>query len=522
MAIAPTLTAKHALGLCVEARAAHNLALATGYALQAQALAHEDGELAVELDACLTLASLCDDVDDLEGASRMLEQARPLATQLGDDGKSADLFNQLGCVLGSMKDFETSFAFHELSQQMAIDLADSRRQIIAGNNLSSRYLDQGEHLRDQGREEDALVAFGRSISISTELLKNPDHLKNLRAACALRANLGAALQQVGRVDEAWATLEASDAIAVSAGMQSALPNNALYKARIEHARGHIASARTIAEQGRTIAENYGNVIGCAELHLFLADLEEADGNLASALSHYKRYHRLQVESASRTASERSSVLAIRLKTERALEEAEREHERVRELTTANAALTQQALMDPLTGLANRRRLNAQLDTCHAGTVSRGISCCVAMLDIDHFKQINDRYSHTVGDQVLQQLAALLRSHCRDQDLPARYGGEEFVVVFSGVELESAATICERLRVSIEAWDWQTIADKLRVTTSIGVWDLASSPDAQSGLASADALLYQAKAAGRNRVISRLTHDRASIGLLPIAQTPFSF
>jgi len=151
-------------------------------------------------------------------------------------------------------------------------------------------------------------------------------------------------------------------------------------------------------------------------------------------------------------------------------------------------------------------LNAQLDAGHAGAMARGTPCCVAMLDIDHFKQINDRYSHAIGDRVLQQLAALLRSHCRDQDLPARYGGEEFVVVFSGVGLQRAVAICERLRASIEAWDWETIADKLRVTTSIGVWDLATSNNAQGGLASADALLYEAKAAGRNRVISRLAPD----------------
>lgn len=508
MSTAPPLTAKQSLALCAQARAENNLALATAHAVQAQALAHERGELALELDACLGLAYLCNDVDDLEGSSRMLEQARPLAARLGDDGKSADLFNQLGCVLGSMKDFEQSFAYHELSLQMAVSLADSRRQIIAGNNLASRCLDQGEHLREQGQEDAAMAAFKRSIAISTGLLARPDHLKNLRATYALRANLGAALQQVGRADEAWATLEASDAMAASAGMQSALPNNALYKARIERARGRIDSARAIAEQGLAIGQTYGNVIGCAELHRFLSDVEEAAGDLGSALSHYKRYHRMQVESASKTASERSTLLAIRLKTERALAETERERERVLELTTANAALTEQALVDPLTNLANRRRLNAHLAAGHAAAIARGMPCCVAMLDIDHFKLINDRHSHAVGDRVLQQLAALLRSHCRDQDLPARYGGEEFVVVLSGVGLQRAVAICERLRTSIEAWDWQTIADGLRVTASIGVWDLALSTDAQSGLASADALLYEAKAAGRNRVVCGLIPDSA--------------
>lgn len=503
---ASSLTAEQLLARCRAARAEHDLATATAHAVQAQALAHEQGELALEFDAYLMLAYMCCEVDDLEGGSRMLEEARPLAAQLGDDGRSTDLFNQLGCVLGSLKDFPQSFAFHELARQTAARLGDTRRLISAGNNLASRHLDQGEQLREQGRHEEAVAAFERSIAICTELLANPEHVKSPRAAYALRANLGAALQQVGRLDEAWETLAASEALAESADMQWALPNSALYKARIEQARGRIESARDIAVQGLVVGQTHDNVIGSAELHRFLSDLEEAAGNLAAALSHFKRYHHLLADSVSSTASERSGLLAVRLQTERALAEAERERERVRELSRANADLTQQALLDPLTGLANRRRLTARLEADHAAAASRSAPCCVAMLDIDHFKQINDRYSHAIGDRVLQQLGQLLRSHCRDQDLAARYGGEEFVVVFSGVGLRRATAICERLRASIEAWDWPSIAADLHVTTSIGVWNLALSADAMGGLACADELLYQAKAEGRNRVISRLSAD----------------
>jgi diguanylate cyclase len=500
----PMTSAQALLASCAAARAQNDLANATAHAMQARALARDQGELALELDACLVLAALCDEVADLDGASRLLEQARPLAAELADVGKSADLFNQLGSVLGSMKEFDQSFAFHEMAQRTAVDLGDKRRQIIAGNNLASRHLDHGEHLLAQGRRQEADAAFGRSIAICTTLLADPEHLKNPRAAYALRANLGAALQQAGRADEAWATLLESDALAAGAGMQAALPNNALYKARIELGRGRVDSARAIAKEGLAVGKAYGNVIGSAELHLFLCDLEEGTGHLAEALNHHKLYHRLLTESASSTASERSSVLAVRLQTEKALAEAERERERARELSKANANLTELALLDPLTGLANRRRLNARLDAAHGAAVASGQPCCVAMLDIDHFKHINDRYTHAVGDRVLQQLATLLRSHCREHDLAARYGGEEFVIVFSGVGLKRAVAICERLRASVQTWGWQAIAPALSVTTSIGVADLALSADAQGGLASADAMLYRAKAEGRNRVISHLS------------------
>jgi diguanylate cyclase (GGDEF)-like protein len=124
---------------------------------------------------------------------------------------------------------------------------------------------------------------------------------------------------------------------------------------------------------------------------------------------------------------------------------------------------------------------------------------IALADIDHFKQINDRFTHAIGDEVLRQVAHLLREAFRDSDLVARFGGEEFALVLTGLELEAALRVCERVRASIEAFDWAAIHPELRVTLSIGVTDVVSAGSGPAMLALADHKLYEAKRSGRNRV-----------------------
>jgi diguanylate cyclase (GGDEF)-like protein len=122
---------------------------------------------------------------------------------------------------------------------------------------------------------------------------------------------------------------------------------------------------------------------------------------------------------------------------------------------------------------------------------------IALIDVDHFKRVNDQHSHQVGDQVLRELAALLRAACRAGDIAARYGGEEFAVLFTDVAEAEALEAAERIRRLVEDFAWATVAAGLNVTVSIGV---ASGPDL---LALADRRLYQAKDAGRNRVVGML-------------------
>jgi len=163
-------------------------------------------------------------------------------------------------------------------------------------------------------------------------------------------------------------------------------------------------------------------------------------------------------------------------------------------------LEELAATDQLTGLYNRRRLFEEgarvLDVCRRG----GHPCAVMMLDLDHFKAINDIHGHAAGDEVLKRVAATLGTHIRTSDVLARYGGEEFVLVAPNSELYDALQLAERLRNEVEQQAISSDGIRIPVTVSIGVADSEKTgADLRGLLEHADKALYLAKQNGRNRV-----------------------
>lgn len=175
---------------------------------------------------------------------------------------------------------------------------------------------------------------------------------------------------------------------------------------------------------------------------------------------------------------------------------ETEQQRLRE--HANA-LDRAAHEDVLTGLHNRRHAEFALPLLVEGARVAGQVISVATLDVDHFKKINDSHGHAVGDDVLQQLAQLLRHRLRSADLLARIGGEEFLAVLVGIAPQQAAEICERLRLAVAEHDWAATTPGLVVRISVGISGGMPPLQADDQLKRADQALYAAKRAGRNRV-----------------------
>jgi diguanylate cyclase (GGDEF)-like protein len=147
--------------------------------------------------------------------------------------------------------------------------------------------------------------------------------------------------------------------------------------------------------------------------------------------------------------------------------------------------------DPLTGVSNRRALDDTLETLLAMFHRYEQTFSAVIIDIDHFKQINDEQGHLYGDRMLKSVAKLLAETVRETDMVARYGGEEFVIVMPQTPLDGAIVFADRLR--------QRIEKDLPLTVSAGVTSTAEGDDSQTLLARADAALYSAKAAGRNRL-----------------------
>lgn len=163
---------------------------------------------------------------------------------------------------------------------------------------------------------------------------------------------------------------------------------------------------------------------------------------------------------------------------------------------------ERTVRDTLTGLYNRAYLLNQIGVLAERSSALGIGLAVLMLDIDHFKQINDRYGHLAGDDVLRQVASVIRESTRAEDLVARFGGEEFVVVLPVSVPDLAAERAERIRSNLAERSIVAEGTEIRVTASIG---LAFSVPGRSRnemalIMTADEALYQAKADGRNRVV----------------------
>jgi two-component system, cell cycle response regulator len=163
-----------------------------------------------------------------------------------------------------------------------------------------------------------------------------------------------------------------------------------------------------------------------------------------------------------------------------------------------------AVTDGLTGLHNRRYLETHLDIMFERSVSRGRPLSYLIADIDKFKSINDGFGHDGGDDVLREFANLLRRQVRGADLVSRYGGEEFVVAMPDTDAELAARVAERVRAAVaeKAFELPN-GRKIPVTVSVGVATLQGRSDSVASLAKrADTALYEAKAAGRNRVVQK--------------------
>lgn len=164
------------------------------------------------------------------------------------------------------------------------------------------------------------------------------------------------------------------------------------------------------------------------------------------------------------------------------------------------AITAVMIRDSLTGLLNHTAIEEQLERelslhqRHQGVIS------YAMIDLDHFKQVNDRYGHAMGDRVLRSLSRLLRQRLRQTDLIGRYGGEEFVVVLLGTDAKTAAKMLNDLRQAFSSLVFEAAGQRFSVTFSAGVSSSPPLKDAVSVQNQADQALYQAKAAGRNQVI----------------------
>lgn len=178
-----------------------------------------------------------------------------------------------------------------------------------------------------------------------------------------------------------------------------------------------------------------------------------------------------------------------------------------ELETAMSRLAEMAVRDELTGLYNRRHMTELLASEHRRAEHTGDSYCVCLIDIDHFKRVNDTYGHGNGDTVLRTFAAVSQQCLRRTDILARWGGEEFLLLLPQSTQSNAKVVMERIMKDLEITVFEGLPEELRVTVSAGVAQYQKGSEIKGLIEQADQALYSAKRAGRNRIVNtnRLDH-----------------
>jgi diguanylate cyclase (GGDEF)-like protein len=394
----------------------------------------------------------------------------------------------------------------------------------AGRELALRALERCRGVEQRSTRADALVSLGDiEADIAAAMPVSPEREAVLDRAEEALAEAVALARATGRSDfearalgnagAVWA-LRGKHEIAIEIqrrALEMMLEGGDVHAAieahlrlgRSERALGRNAQARDHLTCSLELAGSRNAKFDEGRAHEELAMIGESEGDFEAAYRHLSRVRIIEREIAGDRAIRSAELMALRVAAEESSREAAKLRERSRTLTELSQQLqreremfAQQALVDPLTGLANRRALE-QAFAALAADAPTAVRT-VAVADIDHFKEINDRFGHAVGDEVLRAVGSILERFARREDLVCRYGGEEFVLVIGSYDERLAQSVTERIRAAIEAHGWSSIHPELQVTISIGL-TAGAAADMNGLLLAADALLYRAKRAGRNLV-----------------------
>lgn len=448
-----------------------------------KALGRTDGEAAAtSMEAWLLV-----EAGLTEEASEESRAALSLLTEASHPSIRGFVTNVLGVVLWCCRQIDQAIPYCEEAVRLATQAPDPLATAWWRINLAGVHAAIGYRATAAQRSADAARAFAIAIDINAQALAGAaacgDHWCHHLALCNAAEYLCAAR----RIDEALAQLALCDTIPWTP-LRRSRTHYLSIRAETLIVAGRAGEARPLCEESLRLAEQAGDIEACMQSLRSLSTVHEKAGAHKKALVSFKRFFDHYQMLANENAQRHARLTGIRYETHRLREKAD-----AAEAKVASLVLTSRS--DALTGLANRRALDktlAELD---------GQSYALALLDLDRFKLINDRFSHMVGDAVLRQVGAFLAGCGSTNVTAARLGGEEFVLVMPETDRAAAVRLCEALRIQIATYAWQRHHPKLKVTTSIGIACHTEASDPQATLSLADDRLYQAKNLGRNRVVA---------------------
>jgi diguanylate cyclase (GGDEF)-like protein len=471
----------------------------------------ESGDLTGALRVFLQTQKFCENLGDLKGEADALNNIAIVYSYLGDYANSLEsqlrslaLSHQIGFRIGEMKSL-INIATLYLEQHNYSEALEYLRQSLAlrSDNDPHTY---GIALSNIARAYRGAGNLVQALQRGLEGLQVLDNLGDTASASYVLNELGNIYFLLGNYAQSEQHYRRSLEIMREVGDRKGEAETSLLFAKLLKTQRQTDQALNVLEDALTIAKTIGAQSEVAEAHLALAHLYQSKTQFELAYEHLQEYLGVKEQLSSDMSQKRFEALRVKFETEQTEKEKEIYRLRTVELAEANAELERlsqelfkQANEDPLTGLFNRRRLEQELGRELERARRHGGKLSIMICDIDNFKQVNDRFSHQVGDHVLKRVGQILKRHVRGADIVARYGGEEFVILFPETSALEAHLVCDRLRERIAEAPWHELHPELKITMSMGICDDIALVDGFAMLDQADDKLYEAKRNGKNQV-----------------------
>ena len=473
--------------------------VALGVLAEAEVIAKTTGDATVRLQVLVSKAKALTITGDLQGALECFREGLELARVLGDRHTEAVQLTNLGYFHGQLDESVPYEEYTRIALGIFRELGDQMRVALCLNNLAGS-IQRREHFAE------ALECYEEALVLALEIGWRRGQALILGGLGGMLLRQGAIAEGLQKYGESNALLEELGDVFQLTRHQGLIGAFLLTAERPAEALPFLAAAVQNATARHYEVELSQGLERISQAH-------EAVGDLSAALHALRRHL-----AAKKVANDRRNEDLVRhLKFEHRMavahREAEAQESRNAELAAVNAALTESlerqrelqgelerlANTDLLTGLRNRRNMQELGEREVARSLRTGRPLVLMIADADHFKLINDRYGHAVGDEVLIEIGARLRKAVRTVDTVARWGGEEFCLLLVESNLDGAVITAERLRRAMSRCPFETTAGALTMTLSIGIAVLQPGSEGLSGLLlRADAALYAAKDLGRDR------------------------
>ncbi len=417
-----------------------------------------------------------------------------LAEAMGIRRLEAAMLNNLSVIYAEANDLPSALEIGLKVLQYNREAGEVWGESIAWNNLAMTYLELGDGVK-------ALAACEESIRVARE---------NGAESLALTALTTKGEVYLGIKDFTTAETCLLQALTIARELHAGSDELQclLNLGKVYQSQQNDEAAQSALVDALALSQASNDRRGEYQCHELLSEVYEKRQEFEIALQHFRQFHALKETVFNESTVKRLAGLKVLHQVETAKRDAEIHFlktielkREIEERKTAQASLEKLASIDPLTGVLNRREFFNCGEREVANATRTGQPLSVLLLDLDHFKQVNDTYGHAVGDQALILTTHIVRENLRQNEVLGRYGGDEFVILLPGSSCLQAQHIAERLYGKIASQEIATPKGLIAITLSLGIAELSQTGDnrLETLLAYADQALYQAKRAGRSQL-----------------------